>query len=219
MKEVEVVIVYHSTRGHTATQAKSVFEGVKTVAGAKARLLTCEEATAQIDSLDAADAIVFGSPTLMGSMSSDMKRFTEIAIGKWFSASWKNKIAGAFTNSSSYSGDKMNTLLGLMVNAMQHGMIYVGLGMAPAPNCMESYSSLQGPPPEALNRVGSFMGPMATSFEVNAPDAPSSGDLETARLYGKRIAEVTLRFANGSDSLINDYVSPESKKHRHSKDQ
>ena len=57
MKEVEVVIVYHSTRGHTKMQAEAVFEGAKSVEFVKARLLTCETATEQLDSLDVADLV------------------------------------------------------------------------------------------------------------------------------------------------------------------
>ncbi|MGQ9607035.1 MAG: flavodoxin family protein [Thermogutta sp.] len=86
------------------------------------------------DQLDAADAIVFGCPTSMGKISAEMKRFVDAAAGNRFTQSWRNKIAGAFTNSSSFSGDKLNTLVGLMITALQHGMIYVGLGMLPAAN-------------------------------------------------------------------------------------
>ena len=50
-----------------------------------------------------------------------MKKFIEAAAKKWFTLAWKDKIAGAFTNSSSFSGDKLNTLVGLFINAMQHG--------------------------------------------------------------------------------------------------
>ena len=63
---------------------------------------------------------------------------------------WKDKIAGAFTNSSNFSGDKMNTLFGLIVNAMQHGMIYVSLGMLPTANKPEYLQRIEGPGPRRL---------------------------------------------------------------------
>lgn len=190
----KVAIVYHSESGHTKLQAEAVAKGAASVSGLTVELLTASEAITKIDSLDNADAIVFGSPTYMGNMASGMKKFLEVAAGKWFVQAWKDKIAGAFTNSSSYSGDKLNTLMGLMVNAMQHGMIFVGLGLFPSANDSSAMQSIEGPGPNAHNRVGSFIGPMATSFQVPAGDAPSSGDIETAELYGKRIAEMTLRF-------------------------
>jgi len=81
-------------------------------------LYTVEEAAARIDELDAADAIIFGCPTYMGSMSAGMKSFVETAASKWFTQAWKDKVAGAFTNLASFSGDKLNTLIGLVINAM-----------------------------------------------------------------------------------------------------
>src|SRR5260370_28026326 len=152
----KVAIVYHSGFGHTKLHAEAVQRGAAGVAGVEARLLTTDEAAARLDELDAADAIIFGCPTYMGNISAEMKKFVEVAAKKWFTLSWKDKIAGAFTNSSSFSGDKLNTLVGLMINAMQHGMIYVGTGMLPAANRPEDMQQITGPSPEALNRVGFF---------------------------------------------------------------
>lgn len=196
----KIAIVYHSTYGHTKLQAEAVFRGVQTVPAITAQLYTAEEATLRLDELDAADAIIFGCPTYMGSMSAGMKSFIEAAAKKWFTLAWKNKVAGAFTNSSSYSGDKLNTLIGLVINAMQHGMIYVGLGMMPSANRPGELSTTAGPGPEAHNRVGSFVGAMAASFQVKPPDAPGKGDLETAEAYGRRVAEITLQFVSGKKS-------------------
>ena len=193
----KIAVVYHSTYGHTKLQAEAVLRGAQAVAGATASLYTAEEATAKMDELDSADAIIFGCPTYMGSMSAGMKAFIEAAAKKWFTLAWKDKIAGAFTNSSSFSGDKVNTLVGLVINAMQHGMIYVSLGMLPAANRPEDMKSIAGPGPEAHNRLGSFIGPMSASFQVNPPEAPVKGDIETAELYGRRIAEITARFLKG----------------------
>jgi NAD(P)H dehydrogenase (quinone) len=188
-----VAVVYHTTYGHTKLQAEAVLRGVKSVAGVSGQLYTAAEAAAKLDELDGVDAIIFGCPTYMGSMSAGMKAFVEAAAKKWFTLAWKDKIAGAFTNSSSFSGDKLNTLVGLMINAMQHGMIFVGLGILPAANRHEEMNSVAGPGPEAHNRVGSFIGPMAASFQVNPPGAPPKGDLETAEAYGRRVAEVAVR--------------------------
>ena len=151
-----VATVYHSGYGHTKLQAEAVHRGTGSVEGIEARLYTSAEAIEKLDELDAADAIIFGCPTYMGSMSAEMKKFIEVAAKKWFTQAWKDKVAGAFTNSSSFSGDKLNTLVGLVINAMQHGMIYVGLGMMPAASDRDSMNSVTGPGPSVLNRVGSF---------------------------------------------------------------
>jgi NAD(P)H dehydrogenase (quinone) len=194
---IKVAIVYHSGFGHTKLQAEAVHKGADGIEGVRALLLTAEEAGEDLDQLDDADAIIFGSPTYMGSMSAEMKRFLETAAKKWFTLAWKDKVAGAFTNSSSFSGDKLNTLVGLMVNAMQHGMLFVSLGMHPAASDPDSMKRIEGPGPEVVNRIGSYIGPMAASFQVNAGDAPASGDLATAEAYGARVATITRQLVNG----------------------
>ena len=197
MNIINVAIVYHSIYGHTKLQAEAVLEGAKRLPDVQAKLYTVEEATVQLDELDFADAIIFGCPTYMGSMSAAMKAFIEAAAKKWFSLAWKDKVAGAFTNSTSFSGDKLNTLMGLVVNAMQHGMIYVGLGLMPSSNRPEEMHSPSGPGADALNRVGSFIGPMAASFQIKPPEAPLAGDLETARIYGERVAALAAQLKRG----------------------
>jgi len=195
-----IAVVYHSIYGHTKLQAEAVFRGVQSVPSVNAKLYTVEDAASKLDELDAAEAIIFGCATYMGSMSAGMKTFIEAAAKKWFSLAWKNKIAGAFTNSSSFSGDKLNTLIGLVINAMQHGMIFVGLGMLPSVNKPEHMKEITGRGPDALNRLGSFIGPMAASFQINPPGAPCTGDLETAELYGRRVAEIALQFVRGKNA-------------------
>ncbi|PVV09843.1 MAG: hypothetical protein B6D77_09245 [gamma proteobacterium symbiont of Ctena orbiculata] len=197
---IKVAIVYHSGFGHTKLQAEAVHRGAASVAGVKAVLLTTQEAGADLDSLDDADGIIFGTPTYMGSMSAEMKKFLEAAAAKWFTQAWKDKVAGAFTNSSSYSGDKLNTLVGLMINAMQQGMIYVSLGMQPAASDPDSMNRIQGPGPEVMNRIGSYMGPMAASFQVDPGDAPSTGDIATAEAYGVRVATITQQLVRGKEA-------------------
>lgn len=194
---IKVAIVYHSTYGHTKLQAEAVQTGASSVDGVDAQIMTAAEAIEKIDELDSADAIIFGTATYMGNISAEMKKFLEASVKKWFAAAWKDKIAGAFTNSSSFSGDKLNTLQGLVVFAMQHGMIWVGNGMFPSANDMDAMNSVEGPGPDTHNRVGSFIGPMSASFQVDPPDAPAKGDIETAELYGKRVAEIAIQFSKG----------------------
>ncbi|MBN1879196.1 flavodoxin family protein [bacterium] len=196
---IKVAVVYHSGFGHTKRMAEAVIDGAQSQGDVSVLLLTATEACERIDELDDADAIVFGSPTYMGNIAAEMKRFMEVAAKKWFVQAWKDKIAGAFTNSSSFSGDKLNTLMGLVINAMQHGMIYVSLGMLPAENEPESMKSIQGPGPDALNRAGSYIGPISASFQLTPDHGPTKGDLETARRYGLRIATVARQYHRGRE--------------------
>ncbi len=191
----KVAIVYHSTYGHTKRMAEAVARGASSVDGVEVSLMTATEAIERLDELDSADAIIFGTATYMGNIASEMKRFMEATVKRWFPQAWRDKIAGGFTNSSSFSGDKLNTLMGLFVFAMQHGMIWVSTGVLPSENHPEQMDRIEGPGPEALNRMGSFIGPMGASFQVDT--GPSEGDLATAEHYGKRVAEITLQFLKG----------------------
>jgi len=84
----KIAIVYHSGYGHTKRQAEAVHRGAAGVKGVEALLFTSEEAMQRLDDLDAADGIVFGCPTYMGSMSAKMKEFLEAAAKKWFTLAW-----------------------------------------------------------------------------------------------------------------------------------
>lgn len=75
---VRVAVAFRSGYGHTARQAEAVADGAREVAGTTVELLAVDELTDSLwSSLDAADAIVFGAPTYMGSPSAGFKAFAE----------------------------------------------------------------------------------------------------------------------------------------------
>ncbi len=190
-----IAIVYHSGFGHTAVVAEHVAKGIASVAGAEAKLYKADDLVSPDagpwDELNAADAIVFGAPTYMGSASATMKQFIDASSKVWFSQSWKDKLASGFTNSGSWSGDKLSTLSQLAILAAQHGMIWVSTGMLPGNN--NSKGS-----PEDINRVGSFLGLMTQANIDQGPEiVPPAADRQTAELFGKRIAETAIRWQRG----------------------
>ena len=191
----KIAVVYASRYGHTKLLAEHVAAGAAAVADTEVDLMTVEEAEQALDKLDAADAIILGTATYMGSMASEMKHFMEAAVGRWFNRTWRDKIAGGFTNSSNFSGDKLMTMQGLVVFAMQMGMIWCGVADLAGSNEPDSSKNVEGPTSQAINRNSASLGVMASSFQVKAPDAPPAGDLETADRYGRRIAEITHRFS------------------------
>jgi len=185
------VIVYHSGYGHTRKQAEAVAQGAASVAGASAELVEIHAdgqlADGAWEKLDAADAIVFGTPTYMGGPSWQFKRFADASSKAWFTSKWKNKVAAGFTNSASMNGDKVQTLNYLFALSMQHGMLWVGTGMMPANSKAAQRND--------VNWLGAFSGAMAQSPSDSSPDeGPLPGDLETARLFGARVAETAARW-------------------------
>ena len=188
---IKVAIVYHSGYGHTAAVAEHVAKGARETAGAEATLYKVEEFGANEgpwDQLAAADAIIFGAPTYMGSASAPFKQFADASSKVWFTHGWKDKLAAGFTNSGSWSGDKLNTLVQFATLAAQHGMNWVNLGLFPGFN-------KKGSTQDDLNRVGSFLGLMTQANVDEGPDtAPIASDRKTAELFGRRVAEAAIRW-------------------------
>ena len=120
--EIKVTVVYSSRFGHTRLLAEHFADGVRQEPGAEAELVTAGEALRRLDEFDRADAIALGSPTYMGNLSAEIKTFMEACSGRWASRAWSGKVAGGFTNSCNFSGDKLSTLYSLVTFAMQLGM-------------------------------------------------------------------------------------------------
>lgn len=190
-----IAIVYHSAYGHTESQAQAVARGVESVEDTVVRLLPVDVMDKHLSDLKSADAIIFGCPTYMGSVSGPFKLFMDSTSKLWLTQSWKDKIAAGFTNSGSQNGDKLNTLIQLAIFAAQHGMIWVGLDLLPGNN--SSNASVND-----LNRLGSFLGAMAQSNVDEGPEvAPPESDLETAAHFGRRVALATRQWVYGAKLL------------------
>lgn len=178
-----VVVIYHSGYGHTTKQAEAVAQG------AAAELITIdangEISEAAWEKLDAAKAIIMGSPTYMGSVSWQFKKFADASSKKWFTQVWKNKVFAGFTNSATMNGDKGSTIAYFVTLAMQHSGIWVGTGLMPA----NSKAAKHGD----VNYVGGFGGALMTTPSDASADEVNAGDLETARLLGARVAELATR--------------------------
>ncbi len=179
----KTVVVFHSGYGHTKRMAEAVAEG----AGAELIAIDAEGniPDAAWESLAAADAIIMGSPTYMGTVSWQFKKFADASSKPWFSQNWKDKVFAGFTNSATMNGDKLSTLHYLFTLAMQHSGIWVGTGMMP--------SNTKAADRNDLNYVGSFAGAMAQSPSDASVEEMLPGDLETARRFGARVTEVAGR--------------------------
>ena len=111
-----------------------------------------------------------------------MKLFTDTTYPIWCRKLWNNKIAAAYTHSSSISGDKLSALIQMFVFAQQHGMIWVGLDI---PCCYQNNSGI------LLNSIGSWVGLMAQTPSKIWGRETIQRDIETAKYFGSRIAKIT----------------------------
>ncbi|MCK6424338.1 MAG: flavodoxin family protein [Burkholderiaceae bacterium] len=179
----QIVIVYHSGYGHTRRIAETVAE----TSGATLLAIDAEGNLPEggWEQLQAARMIVFGSPTYMGSVSWQFKKFADASSKAWFTQAWKDKLFAGFTNSASMNGDKHSTLHYFMTLAMQHSGLWVGTGMMP--------SNHKAATRDDINYVASSSGLMTTTPSDAGVDEIPAGDLATARRFGERLAEVVAR--------------------------
>ncbi len=180
----KVAVVFHSGYGHTQRMAQAVAEG----AGAELVAIDAEGNLPEggWDTLAAADAIIMGSPTYMGTVSWQFKKFADASSKPWYSQVWKDKVMAGFTNSATMNGDKLSTLHYLFTLAMQHSGIWVGTGMMP--------SNAKAAQRNDVNYIGSSSGAMATTPSDASVAEMLPGDLETAKQFGQRVAAIATKF-------------------------
>ncbi len=177
-----VAIAYFSGYGHTLELANAVRDGVESVTDTKCAMVDVAiPADTNWEALDAADAIIFGTPTYMGSASGAFHVFAEATSTRWMTQAWTDKLAAGFTNSGSMSGDKLHTLQYLSLLAAQHGMHWISLGLMPGWNTTTSSEHDQ-------NRLGFYLGAGAQTWNDQGPEAVHAADLATARHLGLRVA-------------------------------
>jgi NAD(P)H dehydrogenase (quinone) len=182
-----IAVVFHSATGRTEALARAVARGAQQVAGTTVEVMPVERASPDV--LAAADAIVFGCPTYMGSASAAFKAFMDSTSTVWGLQGWRDKLAAGFTHSAAPSGDKLGTLVQLAVFAAQHGMVWIGLGLPP------TYAAGVV---EETNRLGSHLGAMAQSPPGRAL---SDGDVRTAEFLGGRVAGAAARWGRAARAL------------------
>lgn len=164
---VRVLIVYHSETGNTGALAEAAAEGARGVAGVEVSMKTVDEATNA--DLEACDALMIGSPTYWGSMSTPVKQF--IDGQRPFMG---DKVGAAFATGGSDGGGKELAVLSILAAMLNNGMIVAG----------PHYE-------EGGFRFGSFG--VAATTGVDSPGLDEA-ELKRARLLGERVAAVAKRY-------------------------
>jgi NAD(P)H dehydrogenase (quinone) len=140
----KVLVLYYSTYGHTEAMAGAVAEGAQSAGAAvdvkrvpetaplevaKAAHFKLDQAApiAAIEDLAHYDAIIIGTGTRFGRMSSQMASFLDQAGGLWMRGALNGKVGGAFISTGSQHGGQETTLFSIITNLLHFGMIVVGL--------------------------------------------------------------------------------------------
>jgi len=190
----KVLVLYYSAYGHIEKMAEAVAEGAREAgaavdikrvpelvpeAVAKASYYKVDQKApiATIDDLANYDAIVVGTGTRFGRMSSQMANFLDQAGGLWQKGALHGKVGGAFTSTATQHGGQETTLFTIITNLLHFGIVVVGLDYGHAGQ-MTLDEITGGSPYGATTITGG-----------NGARQPSENELQGARYQGRKIAE------------------------------
>lgn len=153
----KILVLYYSEKGHTQAMAGLVAMGAKSVPDTEVRLKTVVEATA--DDLTWCDGIAVGSPTHMGTIAWEMKRWWDVvAQPLWYEI--EGKIGCGFSSSGGRAGGGELTCLALQIVLMNYGLLVFGVPDYVAPGQTLHYGATCAGKPrdegesEACRRLG-----------------------------------------------------------------
>ena len=191
-----VLVLYYSSYGHVRALAEA--EGARSVPGthvdvrrvpetvpeairAKAGFVIDDTPTASPPDLESYDAILFGTPTLFGTMAGQMKSFLDQAGGLWARNALVGKVAGVFASTGSQHGGHEATLLTLQIPLQHFGMLIVGM-----PYTFAGQTTAEGIVGGAPYGAGTIAG-------ADGSRAPTATDLAGARFQGAHVARIAAR--------------------------
>ncbi|HLH12193.1 MAG TPA: NAD(P)H:quinone oxidoreductase [Methylovirgula sp.] len=190
-----VLVLYYSSYGHIEAMAYAVAEGARQagsevdvkrvpelvpdeVAKAAHYKLDQPAPVANVAELADYDAIIIGTGTRFGRMTSQMANFLDQAGGLWASGALIGKVGSAFASTASQHGGQETTLFSIITNLLHFGLVVVGLPY-----------SFQGQ--MRLDEItgGSPYG-ITTIAAGDGSRKPSENELAGARFQGRHVAEV-----------------------------
>jgi NAD(P)H dehydrogenase (quinone) len=194
----KVLVLYYSSYGHVEKLAHAVAEGARATGAtvdlkrvpetaplevAKAAHFKLDQAApvAVVDDLANYDAIIIGTPTRFGRISSQMASFLDQAGGLWMSGALNGKVGGAFTSTATQHGGQEATLFSIIANLLHFGMTVVGLPYSHQGQM--TIDEIVGGSPYGATTIAGGKGQRQ----------PSAIELEGARFQGKLIAEAANR--------------------------
>ena len=200
---MKVLVVFYSMYGHVYRLAQVVAEGAGEVAGAEVALRRVPEtlppealekmgatspqkafahiSVCKVDELDAADAILFGTPTRFGNMCGQMRQFLDATGGLWMSGALVGKVGSVFASSATQHGGQESTILSFHITLLHHGMIIVGLPYA-FQGQMRNDEITGGSPYGATTIAG-----------TKGERLPSENELAAARFQGRHVATIAAK--------------------------
>jgi NAD(P)H dehydrogenase (quinone) len=196
----KVLVLYSSSYGHIETMAEAVAAGARE-AGAQVDIKRVPETVpeavakaahfkldqkapvARIEDLADYDAVIVGTGTRFGRMSSQMASFLDQAGGLWAKGALNGKVGGAFTSTATQHGGQETTLFSIITNLLHFGMVVVGLDYGYAGQM--TLDEITGGSPYGATTIAGGTGQRQ----------PSENELAGARYQGRRVAETAKKLA------------------------
>ena len=194
----KVLVLYYSAYGHMERMAQAVAEGVRE-AGAQADIKRVPELVpedvarksgfkldqaapiATVAELPGYDAIIFGSGTRFGVVTSQMRNFLDQTGPLWATGALVGKVGSVFTGSGTQHGGQESTILTMIPTLLHQGMVVVGLPYA-----------FQG-----QTRLDEITGcsPYGASTITGADGSrmPSENELAGAQFQGRHVAQIAAK--------------------------
>jgi NAD(P)H dehydrogenase (quinone) len=140
----KVLVLYYSSYGHIEAMAEAIADGARS-AGAAVDIRRVPETVpeevaraghfkldqkapvATVAELPDYDAIIVGTGTRYGRMSSQMAAFLDQTGGLWMRGALNGKVGAAFTSTGTQHGGQETTLFSIITNLLHFGMTIVGL--------------------------------------------------------------------------------------------
>lgn len=202
---MKTLILIHSLWGHIYRMAQAVAEGAKEIEGMDVEIkrvpetlspeiITMMGATeaqkamehipvANLEDLEEADGIIFGTGTRFGNMSAQMKAFLDSTGGLWAKGALVGKVGSVFTSSGTQHGGQESTLLTFHPVLLHHGMVIAGLPYAFGGQT--TMSEISGGSPYGASTIAGGDGSRQ----------PSQNELDGARFQGKYVAGIVKKLA------------------------
>lgn len=194
----KVLVLYYSSYGHIETMAQAMADGAREAGAivdikrvpetaplevAKAAHFKLEQAApvAAIADLADYDAVIIGTGTRFGRMSSQMAAFLDQAGGLWARGALNGKVGGAFTSTASQHGGQETTLFSIITNLLHFGMVIVGLDYGHTGQT--KIDEVTGGSPYGATTIAGGDGARH----------PSENELTGARYQGRKIAETAIK--------------------------
>ncbi|AQS52105.1 NAD(P)H:quinone oxidoreductase [Paenalcaligenes hominis] len=190
----KVLVLYYSAYGHIETMAQAVAEGARAT-GAEVDIKRVPELVplevaqrsgykldqaapiATVDDLTHYDAIIVGTGTRFGRISSQMANFLDQCGGLWAKGALVGKVGGAFTSTATQHGGQELTLMSIIHNLFHFGMVVVGL-----PYSFAGQTRMD-------EIVGGSPYGASTIADGDGSRQPSQTELDGARFQGQLIAQ------------------------------